>query len=271
MTAEQFAAIMSQVQTAQANQMQVMMEQFVNSMMTKTGGLDGKENLGRPEKFNGNDGDWVEWVTKLKAWMQMKSQGESGGWIAWASGMSEEVNEEEVDLRYPDTKDQVLKFSRFLYTILVQTVSGAAFAIVQGAPENNGLEAFRQLIRRYEPRTAGSRRALIKQIVNHPQAKDIKQVENNVRNLEELIKKYNIMSKEKLAEDIRVTVLIDICHPYLRKHLELNTKDASYIEVREMIMSYVDRTRQTYERQMDRMEGEYLDGDINHNWQEGTT
>jgi hypothetical protein len=43
------------------------------------------------------------------------------------------------------------------------------FRICHSVKEGNGLEAMRLLHRRYEPRTPGTKRALLKAIINHQQ------------------------------------------------------------------------------------------------------
>lgn len=254
-TAEQLAAILQQVQANGQQQMNAMVAQMkatIDAVKVNKSAVDNR-GIGKPDKFSGKDEEWFEWSTKLKAWFKVQDY-RAGDWFAWIADQVEEIMDANISDKYGTDKAAVEEFSVQLYSVLISQTSNAAFAITTSVSNHNGMEAFRQLIRRYEPRTAGSRRALVKQIVNYPAAKDIKQVEANIRHFEELTKKYHSMAKEKLSEDILVTILVDICHQDLRKHLELSTKDCNYAQVRESIMTYLDRKRQNYEVKVDQME-----------------
>ena len=83
----------------------------------------------------------------------------------------------------------------------------------------------RLLMKRYEPRTPGTKRALLKAVINNTPAKKPEDIE-----------KYEVLGGESLPEDLRVTVIIDLCTKDLKEHLELITREMKYKEVREEIM-----------------------------------
>ena len=99
--------------------------------------------------------------------------------------------------------------------------------------------------KRYEPKTPGTERALLKTIINNPQSKRVNEVEPSLIHAEELIKKYKLVADTNLPEDLKVTILIDLCHKDLREHLELSTNDSDPKEVRDEILNYVERKRDT--------------------------
>ena len=73
-------------------------------------------------------------------------------------------------------------------------------------------------------------------------------------NVEELMKKYEVLGGESLPEDLRVTVIIDLCAKDLKEHLELITREMKYKEVLEEIMSFVERKRDLFGTQLKAIE-----------------
>ena len=57
-------------------------------------------------------------------------------------------------------------------------------------------------------------------------------------------------TKDELPEDLNITVIIDLCVKDLKEHLELNSKELNYREVRDEIMSYVERKRDLFNTQL---------------------
>merc|ERR1712082_48463 len=98
-------------------------------------------------------------------------------------------------------------------------------------------------MKRYEPRTPATRRALLKSIFNMKAAKKVGDIEKNVLKLEETYKRYEIMSPDKLPDDIKTVIMIELCTPELKEHLEFNSKDVTYKETREAVLAYVERKR----------------------------
>ena len=68
------------------------------------------------------------------------------------------------------------------------------------------------------------------------------------------MKKYEIMGGQALPKDLRVTVIIDLCNKDLKEHLELITREMDYKKVREEIMSFVERKRDTFSNQLKAMD-----------------
>ena len=64
----------------------------------------------------------------------------------------------------------------------------------------------------------------MKVVINNPQAKDPKDIEKNLMHVEELMKNYEVLAGQPLPEDLRATVIIDLCTKDLKKHLELTTR-----------------------------------------------
>jgi hypothetical protein len=92
-----------------------------------------------------------------------------------------------------------------------------------------------------------------------------------------LILKYESMMDEKnhLPEDLKATIIIELCHRDLREHLELSTDQMSYTKVRTEIPNYVERKRDTVNNDIKAMELDHLDSDYHYGdwdwtWQDDT-
>ena len=66
---------------------------------------------------------------------------------------------------------------------------------------------------RYEPRTPATKRALLKTIFNMKSAKKVDEIEKNILKLEETYKRYELMSPDKLPDDIKTVIMIELCTP----------------------------------------------------------
>ena len=86
------------------------------------------------------------------------------------------VTEEDVDISYPNNKQDVWRFAHNLYSILLSCTEDDAFRICHSVKEGNGLEAMRLLMKRYEPRAPGTKRALLKAIINNPASTSWKRI-----------------------------------------------------------------------------------------------
>ena len=120
--------------------------------------------------FEGDEGKYAEWKAKLMAYLRISTP-QSDDLINWAASSASTITEEDVDLAYPTNKQDVLKFAFNLYSILLSCTEDDPFRICHSVKEGNGLEAMRLLMKRYEPRTPGTKRALLKAIINNPAAK----------------------------------------------------------------------------------------------------
>jgi hypothetical protein len=157
-------------------------------------------------------------------------------------------------------------FSTKLHAILVSITEGDAFRIVDSARDCNGLESYRLLTKRYEPKNPGTKRALLKSIINNPGAKKIIDIEANLMNVERLILKYESMTdaKNHLPEDLKAMIIIELCHRDLREHLELITDQMSYTKVRTEILNYVERKRDTINNDIKAMVVDHFDSDYHY-------
>ena len=229
----------------------VLMKQFQTGV--GGGGMTDSRGIGRPITFKGEESKYAEWKAKLLAYLRVTNP-KSDSWIQWSSKRQKVITVEDVDEEFETETQEVKEFAVKFYAILMSCTEDDAFRICHSVTDGNGLEAMRLLMKRYEPRTPGTKRALLKAVINNPPSKKPEDIEKNLMHVEELIKKYEVLGGDPLPEDLRVTVIIDLCTKDLKEHLELITREMKYKEVRDEIMSYVERKRDMFGVQLKAME-----------------
>ena len=191
------------------------------------------------------EGRFTEWQVKMRAWLTHQDE-RAMRWLNAARDADEVLETADLDTQtFPDENARVAikKFNGLLYNILVTRLRGEAFNIVSSVRDACGLEAWRLVLRRYEPRTPGTKRALLKSLFNMKAAKKTEDIERNILRVEEIYARYEVMSKEAIQEDIKTVIMTELCTPELKEYLEFNNKDFDYKETREAIMAYVERKR----------------------------
>ena len=85
-----------------------------------------------------------------------------------------------------------------LYALLVSVTEGEAATIVEKSGEDNGLEAFRRLTKRYDPSNAGRKRAILDTILSFPQVK-MPELRRALEDMKKLIGQYETRHKKNLG------------------------------------------------------------------------
>ena len=113
---------MNRLMTEQAK----IMESVINTA-TRKPGVDTR-GLGRPDTFKGEEAHWIEWKTKILAYL-CASNHNARSWLDWACGQTEVITKSDVEIEYDDVsiRSQVVSFDLTLYQTLVCSTSGHAF------------------------------------------------------------------------------------------------------------------------------------------------
>ena len=256
-------------------------QDLIKTFLTKSTGGSGGENHGggngghggnggtrkEPPIFKGEEKKYSEWMVKLMAYYKSNNP-KTEKWISIAMNSTEVLTDEEYDTGVAwrewntgDNSDENLsnikKFSTNLYVALLGYTEDDPFKIVQSASLCQGLEALRLLKRRYDPKSPGTKRALLKSILGMQPAKKLTDIEPSIMRLEEMVKKYESMTGHLhavLPNDLIVTIMIDLCTKELREHMELTTKDETNAQVRTEIFNYVERKRANVNEQFVQIE-----------------
>ena len=233
---EKFMSTAATAATAAATAATQAQTELIQKLMEKPSGGGGNGGSGgtrkEPPVFKGDEKKYAEWMVKLIAFYK-SNNAKTERWIQIAMN-SKEVQEDGVYgsgdewLGHAEDLVEIKKFSTNLYSALLGYTEDDAFKLVQSASECQGLEALRLLKRRYDPKSPGTKRALLKSIMGIPPAKKLVEIETSIMRLEEMIKKYESMTGQKhavLPPDLVVTMMIDVCTKDLREHLELTIKN----------------------------------------------
>ena len=114
--------------------------------------------LGRPKCFSRLEDEWHDWSLKFGAIAATLSDDAS----VWMNGALQHTTE--ITLDQPDEASARI-FARQMEPLLIHLCEGRALAIVGGAPDHNGLEAWRLLHEWYQPKTRSRGLALLNEIL----------------------------------------------------------------------------------------------------------
>ena len=171
--------------------------------------LTDSRGIGKPVAFKGDEKKYAKWKAKMFAFLKVDVRN-SDDWIAWAVGAKDSITAEDIAKGWGQQADQVMSFSSSLYATLLSCTEEDAFRICHSVKDGNGLEAMRLIVKRYEPRTPATKRALLKAVINNTPANKVEDIESNLMHVEELVKKYENLVRDSLPEDLKVTVIIDL-------------------------------------------------------------
>ena len=220
MAALSAAELTTLLQQLQMQQQQLLDQQTVNMksileevMLNKSEGkkVDVRALGGPPEWDSSKEDQFQEWNIKIKAWL-VSQNANALDWLKTVTTMADKMETSDLDLQqFPSDKDRAecKSFNTLLYNILITKLRGEAFNIVSSVRDGCGLEAWRLLMKRYEPRTPATKRALLKGIFNMKAAKKVEDMEKNLLKLEDLFSRYETMATTKLPEDIKTVIMIE--------------------------------------------------------------
>ena len=249
----------------QQDNMALMKTMLMEMGKKKEPSLVDTRGIGKPPTFKGQADKYPERMAKLLAYLRVIKK-ESDSWIIWAVAEPTLVNDESMDCRWGDLAPDVKSFSHQLFSTLITNCEDDAFKLIQSAGTGNGMEALRLLGKRYDPKNPGTKRSLLKSLLNIQPCAKVGDLEKSIMKIEELIKKYENMTDAngKIPDDLVATIMISVCHKELREHLELSTQDLSRDRVRTEIFNYIERKRTQINEDFAEMELDNLEGE--HNW-----
>jgi hypothetical protein len=169
-TAEQFqellrvnAEYMNNLQARNQEQMQAMLAFFSGQGKGGKGGgrggHDQQEGQSRDlderkfrevGRFNGEEDKWKEWSMKFKG-ITKEIDPELFSMLKWSEEQQDEVTIEDAALEFRGVDAE--GYSTKVYNRLMQYLTGPAFTIHQSVADENGLETWRRLTRRFNPLT----------------------------------------------------------------------------------------------------------------------
>ena len=123
------------------------------------------------------------------------------------------------------------------------------------------------LCARYQPRTPRTKRTVLRAILNSSFAKDLMHVDSVLMHVEDLCHRYVELASHPLSEDVKVSVIMDICPKQLKDHSELMYHEENYQRVRAEIVQYTQRHRSQSQEQLVAMDSDAVTQQTQGEWE----
>ena len=130
--------------------------------------IDNK-GIGKPTLFKGSEEKFLPWKIRFENFLT-NTFPDIAEVLEWAEERDTTITPTEVHNAYciegaVDFVPRLMEKQQQLFTVLQQLCEEEPFDIVTNCGKGNGLEAWRRINRRYDPATAGRKRALLKHII----------------------------------------------------------------------------------------------------------
>ena len=159
--------------------------------------------------------------------------------------MDKAEKDPEKEFKFSSLTSQEQTNSKKLYSILSSYTKNRPQRVVTTVKEENGLEAYRQLVFFNQPNTKARSLQLHREVMGFRFDKD-KTYNENFLKFEELIDEYEKASKEKTSDSFKMGTVIDSVPATVRQHILLNVKDdTTYDDLRAFLTTYENAKRWT--------------------------
>ena len=165
--------------------------------------------------FDSKAASWKDWAFKFEN-MAAAMVPSSRDTLDWAAQQDTPIlNDDDVEagLASAETNPQV-------YVALADLLEGEALDIVQNTTRGAGLEAWRKLVRRFDPQTVGRKRTLLSRI-NNPGTVKVHELSRAIEQWEERVRSYQSRAREK-SDDVRSGILTEMCPEHIKTHIHLS-------------------------------------------------
>ena len=237
------------------NNLAASQRQFMDSLRNE--GLRNKvtlfdtKGLARPDRFEGKEELFLHWRTKLEAFVTSVYP-EMEQVLTWAEEEENEIDAALVLATWGPTNptqvtiDGIEAMCSQLHAVLQSLCENEAFSIVRSSGRGNGAEAWRKLVKRYDPSTGSRRRAMLKHVLSAQRVQKIEDLSHAIEKWEEALRLYEGRkradgSRHVLDNEIKSSVLESICPTELERHLQLNrSRYVTYDDVKAEITLFLE-------------------------------
>lgn len=235
--AEQF----QQHMLAQQQQLQMLVTNLANNQNTehRERGICDAKILQNLRTFSGATEEFHDWQRKAKNYLRCFSN-KTVQLMEWAENKDFGITHQYIE--EGEGGQEQIKLDIQLNAYLISHTDGQAGQLVSSA-SGVGFEAWRLLMKRYDPRTSESKRALMKRVINIQPAKNMQDLERTIQEWEESLRRYEKATGKELDADIKVNTIIAMCPPKLQEHLNLTTDDEDFEHVRREVIRQIEKQR----------------------------
>ena len=176
--------------------------------------------------FDSKAASWKDWVFKFENMAAVVPS--SRDTLDWAAQQDTPIlNVDDVE-GGPDS----VEINPQIYVALPELLEGEALDSVRNTTRGAGLEAWRKLVRRFNPQTVKQKRTLLSRIIN-PGTVKVHELSRAIEQWEERVRSYQSRAREKLSDDVRSGILTEMCPEHIKTHIHLNlTRLPDYASVR---------------------------------------
>ena len=130
------------------------------------------KNVGKPFTFKSDESTFAVWAKKLKNYLGAGYGRDARVMMDWAEARAAQpITDQDLQEQFGDRGSLVSRVEEALYSNLSSFTEGEAFNLASNTPAGKGLEAFRRLCHRFDPRTAGRRTNTIASLMAPAQVK----------------------------------------------------------------------------------------------------
>ena len=152
--------------------------------------------------------------------------------MAWALDQAGTITEDDLNNSFGDLADEEDRVENLkeldvqVHSVLTQLAEKEPFDIVNNSGQGRGFEAWRRLLKRYEPATAGRSKALLKAVQNPPRAK-LEELSAAIEHWEEQVTRYERTkdkhgTRHRFAEKVKNETFAGMCPFELENHFQMN-------------------------------------------------
>jgi hypothetical protein len=220
--------------------------------LNKPKGLIDPRGLGKPQTL-GDDAEakFRLWSVKLEDYIYGVYGGKSRDALEWAAGMDQAITDFEVENAFGDHADlndqwpEIEDMNQQLYTVLRATTEGIPFDVVENVSTGAGLEAWRQLHRRFDP-SSGSRKRIMLQALTSPERANYDNLQSALERWKTLKIRYDKKRdqfgvREVLPDSLAMNSLEKLVPKELENHLLLNhSRFRNFEEMEREVVNYME-------------------------------
>ena len=221
--------------------------------MNRPKGLIDPRGLGKPQVL-GEDAEskFRLWSVKLEDYIYGVYAGKSRDVLEWAAGMDQEITDFEVDNSYGEHADlneqwlvEIEDMNQQLYTVLRATTEGIPFDVVENVNTGAGLEAWRQLHKRFDP-SSGRRKRIMLQALTAPERASYDNLQSALERWKTLKIRYDKKKdqfgvRETLPDSLAMNSLEKLVPKELENHLLLNhARFRNFEEMEQEVVNYME-------------------------------
>ena len=180
--------------------------------------------------FDSKAASWKDWAFKFEnmAAAMVPSSRDSLDWAA----------QQDTPILNVDGVEARSRFNPQVYVALAELLEGEALDIVQNTTRGASLEAWRKLVRRFDPQTVGRKRTLLSRIIN-PGKMNVHE-SRAIEHWEECVRSYQSRARENFLTCVS-GILTEMCPEHIKTLIHLNpTSLPDYASVRSEIETFLE-------------------------------